>query len=135
MPKKSFSFDVTGRKLFDAERVAVGAFVRRYASASESARVQSASSKESRTSGNAPQANVASDVLRLSDQPKTVRAKKQVVKKVVTSSLSATALRGVIFGVTASEQKAATSTKRQVVKAAEPKPVAVKRSASRAVRP
>lgn len=142
MPKKTFSFDVTGRKLFAAERVAVDAFVRKYPAGGESSVLAQRAAKEQ-----AGELGPGTGDAKTTAAPNWTNARKrgkQAPNKKPSSfaPISSDVIKGLIFGVPAVVKvKPAPATKRRTVatattgSAAPSKRPPTKRSASRAVRP
>ncbi len=69
MPKKPFSFDVSGRKLFDSERKAVEAFVRKYSFVSGAEPRSHAIAKPSRLEVESKLASVSGATVKRGTQP------------------------------------------------------------------
>lgn len=141
MPKKTFSFDVTGRKLFAAERVAVDAFVRKYPTGGEASVLPQRAAKEL-----ADHAGPVAADAKAAAAPKWTNKRKplSLAQKKKTSGfgpMPSAVIKGLIFGVPAvPEVKPAATAKRTIVTTASTgataasKPAPTKRGASRTAR-
>jgi hypothetical protein len=106
VPKKPFSFDVSGRKLFDSERKAVEAFVRKYSIVSSAEPRSHAIAKPSRLEVESKLASVSGATVKKGAQPgqlKMARASER--KSMAEKKASVLAIKVVIFGAAAQPSK------------------------------
>ena len=106
MSKKPFNFDLTGRKLFDSERKAVEAFIRKYAFVDRVELRSQASTRHFRGQVDENLADVSALAVKAFSQPrqlKTARASEK--KSTAERSARNLSLKLAIFGVAAQPSK------------------------------
>jgi hypothetical protein len=106
MPKKQFSFDVSGRKLFDSERKAVEAFVRKYAFVSRVQPPSQAIAKYSLGEVNANIVDMSELSAKVSSQARQMETAKASGRMSMAEREARTlSLKAAIFGVAAQPSK------------------------------
>jgi hypothetical protein len=106
VPKKPFSFDVSRRKLFDSERKAVEAFVRKYSFVSSAEPRSHSLAKPSRPEVESKLANVPGATIKSGTQPgqlKMARASER--KSMAEKKARILAIKVAIFGAAAQPSK------------------------------
>lgn len=129
MPKKTFSFEITGRKLFKSERGAVDDFLRRYAPGSALDCGTSVETIHTRGSGQPTAASMVAQSSKSPSPAEAIERGARVAKKSVASKLPTKELRALIFGMTEQPTaKAGVAKLKPPVKVVNAKPAAVKRA-------